>query len=393
MTTDYKFETDAIRQQVERSQHREHSAPLYLTSSFVFDSAEQARAMFAEEVEGAIYSRYSNPNVDEFISKMMRMENAEDGVGCATGMAAVYASLAGLLDQGDHIVASKSLFGSTFQVLDQILPRFGITTTFVDVTNIQAYKNAITENTRMIVVESPSNPGLDIADISALAQLANNHDLILNVDNCFATPYLQQPLKMGAHLVTHSATKFLDGQGRVLGGIVLGDAKLIEKVRYFARQTGPSLSPFNAWILSKSLETLALRMDRHCENALALSHTLAQNKGIETVRYPHHADHPQYDLALKQMKAGGGLVAFELKGGLDAGRKFLDSLHMVSLSPNLGDTRSIATHPASTTHSKLSEQERLDAGITPGLVRISVGLEHIEDITSDILLAIDKATA
>ncbi|MGV6850640.1 MAG: trans-sulfuration enzyme family protein [bacterium] len=391
MSDNSRFETKAIRQQYERSQHREHSVPLYMTSSFVFDSAEHARALFAEEQDGAIYSRYSNPNVDELVEKLKSMESADDGIACATGMAAVYASLAGLLNQGDHVVASRSLFGSTFQVLDQILPRFGITTTFVNINDLDAFTDAITEQTRMIVVESPSNPGLDIADLHALGELAKQHQLILNVDNCFATPYLQQPLTLGAHIVTHSATKFLDGQGRVLGGIVLGDLDLMEKIRFFARQTGPSMSPFNAWTISKSLETLAVRMDRHCENALGLAHELAENEAVAMVRYPHHKDHPQVELARKQMKAGGGLVAFELRGGIEAGRRFLDALKMVSLSPNLGDTRSIATHPASTTHSKLTEQERLAVGISPGLVRISVGLEHIDDIKADINQAIEFA--
>ncbi|HEX5171530.1 MAG TPA: aminotransferase class I/II-fold pyridoxal phosphate-dependent enzyme, partial [Cyclobacteriaceae bacterium] len=302
-----------------------------------------------------------------------------------SGMAAMYISLAGLLSAGDHVLASRSVFGSTHQILNAIFPRFGITHTYADIAEPPEHWEAkILPNTRMIFVETPSNPALDIIDLEWLGSLAKKHNLILNVDNCFATPYLQNPAKWGAHIVTHSATKFIDGQGRVIGGVVLGTKELIKEVRFFARHTGPSLSPFNAWVLSKSLETLAVRMDRHCENALALAKYLEAHKEVEFVKYPFLPSHPQHELALKQMRHGGGVVTFEIKGGIDRGRKFLDSLKMLSHSANLGDTRSVATHPASTTHSKLTDQERLAVGISPGLIRISVGLENIDDIIADI---------
>ncbi|HEX5171624.1 MAG TPA: aminotransferase class I/II-fold pyridoxal phosphate-dependent enzyme [Cyclobacteriaceae bacterium] len=379
------FETEAIRDQHPRTPFREHSVPIYMTSSFIFDDAEQARSLFADEIPGNIYTRFSNPNNTEFIEKMCHLEGTDDGVATASGMAAMYISLAGLLSAGDHVVASRSVFGSTHQILNAIFPRFGITHTYADIAEPREHWEAkILPNTKMIFVETPSNPALDIIDLEWLGSLAKKHNLILNVDNCFATPYLQNPARWGAHIVTHSATKFIDGQGRVIGGVVLGTKELIKEVRFFARHTGPSLSPFNAWVLSKSLETLAVRMDRHCENALALAKYLEAHKEVEFVKYPFLPSHPQYELALKQMRHGGGVVTFEIKGGIDRGRKFLDSLKMLSHSANLGDTRSVATHPASTTHSKLTGQERLAVGISPGLIRISVGLENIDDIIADI---------
>jgi O-succinylhomoserine sulfhydrylase len=382
------FETDAIRKQHERTDFREHSVPLYLTSSFVFDSAEQARAMFADEIPGNIYSRYSNPNTNEFIEKLSAMEGAEDGIATASGMAAMYASMISFLKSGDHVLACRSVFGSTHQILSVIFPRWGITHSYADVTEPETWESKIQPNTKMIFVETPSNPALDILDLEWLGKLAKKHNLILNVDNCFATPYLQQPIKWGAHLVTHSATKFMDGQGRVIGGAVVGSKELIKEIRYFTRHTGPSMSPFNAWVLSKSLETLALRMDRHCQNALQLATALESHPQVSKVKYPFLPSHPQYDLAKKQMKLGGGIVTFELKGGLEQGRKFLDTLKMISHTPNLGDSRTIAVHPASTTHSKLTEQERLAVGITPGLIRIAVGLENVDDIIADVKQAI-----
>lgn len=383
------FETEAIRDQHPRTSFREHSVPIYMTSSFVFDDAEQARALFADEIPGNIYTRFSNPNTTEFIEKMCKLEGTEDGVATASGMAAMYISLAGLLSAGDHVLASRSVFGSTHQILNAIFPRFGITHTYADISESpESWEAKILPNTRMIFVETPSNPALDIIDLEWLGRLAKKYNLILNVDNCFATPYLQNPAQWGAHIVTHSATKFIDGQGRVIGGIVLGTKELIKDVRFFARHTGPSLSPFNAWILSKSLETLAVRMDRHCENALTLAKYLEENEQVEFVKYPFLPSHPQYALATKQMRLGGGLVTFEIKGGVDRGRKFLNSLKMLSHSANLGDTRSVATHPASTTHSKLTDQERLAVGISPGLIRISVGLENISDVIADIEQAI-----
>jgi O-succinylhomoserine sulfhydrylase len=381
-------ETDAVRSQSERTSFREHSVPLFLTSSFVFDNAEQARAMFADEIPGNIYSRYSNPNTNEFIEKLCKLEGTEDGIATASGMAAMYCSMAALLKSGDHVLACRSVFGSTHQILNTLFPRFGISHSYADITDPGSWEEKIQPNTKIIFVETPSNPALDIIDLEWLGKLAAEKNVILNVDNCFATPYLQTPVRWGAHIVTHSATKFIDGQGRVIGGAVLGTKELIKEIRFFARHTGPSMSPFNAWILSKSLETLAVRMDRHCANALAIARYLEGHPDIINVKYPMLPSHPQHALAKKQMKAGGGLVTFEVKGGLDQGRKFLNALQMISHTPNLGDTRTIAIHPASTTHSKLTEEERLAVGITPGLIRISAGLEQLEDIIRDVEQAV-----
>lgn len=388
MSKKKNFETDAIRHQHERTDFREHSVPVYLTSSFVFDDAEQARAMFADEIPGNIYSRYSNPNTNEFIEKLCLMEGTEDGIATASGMAAMYSSMAALVSSGDHVLACRSVFGSTHQILNTIFPRFNISHTYADINEPHTWESKIQKNTKMIFVETPSNPALDIIDLEWIGKLAAKHNLILNVDNCFATPYLQNPAKFGAHIVTHSATKFIDGQGRVIGGAVLGKKELIKEIRFFARHTGPSMSPFNAWILSKSLETLAVRMDKHCSNALELAKHLEKNPQVSVVKYPYLSSHPHHALAKKQMKAGGGLVTFEVKGGLDQGRKFLNALKMISHTPNLGDTRTIAIHPASTTHSKLTDAERAAVGITPGLIRIAVGLENIEDIIADVDQAI-----
>jgi O-succinylhomoserine sulfhydrylase len=382
------FETSAIRTQQERSGNREHSVPLYLTSSFVFDNAEQARAMFADEIPGNIYSRYSNPNTNEFIEKLCKMEGTEDGIATASGMAAMWSSMTALLKSGDHVLACRSVFGSTHQILNTIYPKFNISHTYADISEPETWEAKIQPNTRMIFVETPSNPALDILDLEWLGKLAKKHNLILNVDNCFATPYLQTPAKWGAHIITHSATKFMDGQGRVIGGAILGTKELIKEIRFFTRHTGPSMSPFNAWVLSKSLETLAVRMDRHCQNALTLAEFLEKHEVVSKVKYPFLPSHPQHALAKKQMRLGGGLVTFEVKGGLDQGRKFLNALKMISHTPNLGDARTIAIHPASTTHSKLTEAERNAVGITPGLIRISVGLEDIKDIIADVEQAI-----
>ena len=391
MSEDKHFETNAIRTQAERSSFREHSAPIYMTSSFVFEDAEQARAMFADEIQGNIYTRFSNPNNDEYITKLCQMEGCEDGLATASGMAAMFISLAALLDQGDHVLASRSLFGSTHQVMTSILPRWGISHTYVDIMDPAAWEAEIKENTKMIFVETPSNPALDLIDLEWLGKLAKKHNILLAVDNCFATPYIQQPAKFGADIVAHSATKFIDGQGRCIAGAVLGTKEVIQKIRFFARHTGPALSPMNSWILSKSLETLAVRMDKHCENALKLAEFLEGHDEVEFAKYPFLPSHPQYELAKKQMKLGGGIVTFEVKGGIERGRKFLNELKMLSLSANLGDTRSIATHPASTTHSKLSDEERMAVGISPGLVRISVGLETISDIIEDIDQALNNS--
>ncbi|NLR90957.1 trans-sulfuration enzyme family protein [Flammeovirga agarivorans] len=382
------FETIAVRQQTQRSHNREHSVPIYATSSFTFEDADHANALFSDEVEGNIYSRYSNPNNDEFIDKLVSLEGAEAGIATSSGMAAMFLSIASFVSQGDHIVASRSLFGSTHQILTQLLPKWGVSHTYVDIHDLEGFDKAVQPNTKMIFIETPSNPALDIIDIEALAKIANKHGVLLNVDNCFATPYLQNPIKLGAHIVTHSATKFIDGQGRVLAGAILGQKETLEKVKFMSRHTGPALSPFHGWILSKSLETLSVRMDRHCESAHTVAKALEEMEEVELVKYPFLPSHPHYELAKKQMRLGGALVSFEVKGGVEAGKKFWNSLKMISKSSNLGDTRTIATHPASTTHSKLSEEERLAVGITPGLIRISVGLEHVDDIIADIKQAL-----
>ncbi len=384
------FETDAIRTQTENALHREHSAPIYLTSSFTFASAEEARAMFNDEIPGNIYSRYSNPNTDEFITKMCQLEGTEDGLSTATGMSAMFTSMAALLKKGDHVLASRALFGSTHQLFTTIFPKWGIEHSYFNLHRPEKWESMIQENTKMIFVETPSNPGLDIVDLELLGKLAKERGIIFNVDNCFATPYLQQPAAFGADIVTHSATKFIDGQGRTLGGAILGNQEIIDEIRFFARHTGPSMSPFNAWVLSKSLETLAVRMDRHCENAFKLAQYLESHSALEQVRYPHLKSHPQYELAKKQMKLGGGIVTFVVKGGIEGGAALMDNLKMISLTPNLGDTRTTVTHPASTTHSKLTEEERAAVGIAPGTVRISVGLENINDIVEDIEQALQK---
>lgn len=379
-----KFETDAIRTQTPTTGEREHSTPLYMTSSFIFESAEQARALFANEIEGNVYSRYSNPNTDEFVNKICKMEGADTGVATSSGMAAVFTCLAALLKQGDHILASRSLFGSTHQILNQILPSWGITFTYADVNKPETWEKLIQSNTRLLFLETPSNPGLDLIDLEWAGELAQANDLIYIVDNCFATPYLQRPMEYGTDIIMHSATKFIDGQGRAIGGVIVGKEQYIEDISFFTRHTGPALSPFNAWLFSKSLETLPVRMDRHCDNAEKLADFLGIHSSVTRVKYPFHKDHPQLELAKKQMKRGGGVVCFEIAGGYDKARSFIDKTNMLSRSANLGDTRSIVTHPASTTHSKLSDEEREQVGITPGLIRIAVGLEAIEDILKDI---------
>ena len=386
-----KEQSKLIRSQIARSSNREHSVPLYLTSSFVFDDAEHGRAMFADEVEGNLYSRYSNPNTAEFINKIVEMEGAEAGLAFASGMAAVFASIAGLLRSGDHIVAFRSVFGSTHQLFTQLLPRWGITTTYVDAAKPEDFEKALRPETKMVFLETPSNPGLELVDLEWLGNLKQKHGFILNVDNCFATPYLQKPIEFGADIVSHSATKYMDGQGRVLGGVVVGRADLMKELMFFIRHTGPAMSAFNAWLLSKSLETLTLRMDRHCGTALKLAQTLEQNPEIEEIRYPFLPSHPQYELAKRQMKQGGGIITFTVRGGSERASRFMDALDMILLTPNLGDSRTIATHPASTTHSKLNEEERAQIGIFPGTVRISVGLEDPSDIIDDITNALSNS--
>ncbi|SFW12069.1 O-succinylhomoserine sulfhydrylase [Sinomicrobium oceani] len=378
------FETDAIRTQIERTEFLEHTSPLYLTSSFVFEDAEDMRASFAEEKERNIYSRFTNPNTSEFVDKICKMEGAESGYAFATGMAAVFSTFAALLNSGDHIVAARSVFGSTHTLFTKFLPKWNINTSYFKVNETEKIRSLITPETKILFAETPTNPAVDILDLELLGEIAREHNLILIIDNCFATPYLQNPIKFGADLVIHSATKLIDGQGRVLGGITVGKKDLIREIYLFSRNTGPSLSPFNAWVLSKSLETLAVRVDRHCENALKVATFLEEHSQVNWVKYPFLKSHPQYEVARNQMKAGGSIVAFEIKGGVEAGRKFLDAIKMCSLSANLGDTRTIVTHPASTTHSKLSEEDRLQVSITDGLVRVSVGLENVSDVIADL---------
>lgn len=387
------FETEAIRTQIERTEFLEHSAPLYLTSSFVFEDAEDMRASFAEEKERNIYSRFTNPNTSEFVDKICKMEGAEDGYAFATGMAAVFSTFAALLDSGDHIVSARSVFGSTHTLFTKYLPKWNITTDYFKVDELDKIESLIKPSTKVLYAESPTNPGVDILDLEALGKIAKKHGLILIIDNCFATPYLQQPIKFGADLVIHSATKLIDGQGRVLGGVTVGNKNLIRDIYLFSRNTGPALSPFNAWVLSKSLETLAVRVDKHCENAVKVAEFLEGNEQVNWVKYPFLKSHPQYEIAKRQMKLGGNVIAFEVKGGVEAGRRFLDSIKLCSLSANLGDTRTIVTHPASTTHSKLSEDDRLEVSITNGLVRISVGLDHADDVINDLKQALAASNA
>ena len=378
-----------IRARVKQTENHEHASPLFLTSSFTFDNAEDMRAAFADETDANIYSRFSNPSVKEFVDRLCILENAEAGFATASGMSAVFGSFMALLKKGDHLLSCNAIFGSTHTVISKYLPKYGIDYSYINTNATEAeWEAAITPNTKMIYIESPTNPGLEILDIAMISRVAKKHQIILNVDNCFATPIGQTPIDLGADIVIHSATKWIDGQGRVLGGAIVGRKDLIHEMYLFCRSTGPSMSPFNAWVLSKSLETLEVRMDRHCSNAQYIAEKLEGNNQINFVKYPFLTSHPQYAIAKAQMKNGGGIVCFELKGGIEAGKKFLNQIKMLSLTANLGDTRSIASHPASTTHAKLSEAERQATGITPGLIRISIGLEHREDILADILQAL-----
>ena len=384
-------ETTGIRKNICRTGLNEHSSAIFATSSFVFDSTEQARALFADEIEGNIYTRLSNPSNDEFVSKLSEMEGFNDGIPAASGMSAIFLSISAFVRSGDHIVASRSLFGSTHQLFTQVFPRWNIDHTYVDVDNIDNWDKYIRKNTKVLFIETPSNPGLDIIDIEKAGLLAKEHNLILICDNTFASPVIQNPGDYGAHIVVHSTTKYIDGQGRTIGGAILGNKENMNDIRFLARQTGPAMSPFNGWILSKSLETLYIRVKQHCENALELAGQLEMNKEVKWVKYPFLKSFSQYDVAKKQMRMGGGIITFELKGGMDQGLKFIDSLKMISISANLGDTRTIVTHPATTTHSKLSPEERLKTGISDGLIRLSVGLENTDDILADISQAIQNS--
>jgi len=390
MTKKRQFETEAIRNQIPRSEFGEHTSAMYVTSSFVFDDAEDMRASFAEEKEKNIYSRFSNPNNTEFVDKIVAMEGAESGYAFASGMAAIFSTFGALLSSGDHILSARSVFGSTHALFTKFFPKWNIETSYFNISEADSIEALIQSNTKILYAETPTNPGLEVIDLEYLGKIAKKHGLLLVIDNCFATPYLQQPIKFGADLVVHSATKLIDGQGRVLGGVTVGRADLIREIYLFSRNTGPSLSPFNSWILSKSLETLSVRVDRHCENALAVAEFLQGHQQVSSVRYPFLKSHPQYDIAVKQMKKGGNIVAFEVKGGIEGGRNFLNKINMCSLSANLGDTRTIVTHPASSTHSKLSLEERKIVGITDGLIRVSVGLENISDIVKDLSQALNS---
>lgn len=384
MSKKNKNETDAIRTQITRSSFLEHSNPLYLTSSFVFEDAEDMRASFAEEKNRNVYSRFSNPNNAELVDKLCQLEGAEAGQTFATGMGAIFSSFAALLNSGDHVLSARAVFGSTHTLFTKIFPKWNIETTYFDATDLDALDDLVTPKTKILYVESPTNPGLQIIDLEFLGKFAKTHKLIFIVDNCFATPYLQQPITFGADIVIHSATKLIDGQGRVLGGIALGRKDLIREIYVFSRNTGPSLSPFNAWILSKSVETLAVRLYKHCDNAEQLALFLENHQKVKDTRYPFLPTHPQFDLAKKQMKRGGNIIAFEVEGGLNGGQQFIDHIKMCSITSNLGDSRTIISHPASSTHSKLSVEERRQVGISDGLIRVSVGLEHISDIIEDI---------
>jgi O-succinylhomoserine sulfhydrylase len=377
------FETIAIRLQTERSQHKEHSTPIFPTSSFVFDDGEEMRAAFAEEIEANVYSRYSNPSVAEFEKKMAMLEHSEAAIATASGMSAIFTTFACFLKAGDHVIMSQAVFGSTIKLFENFFNKWGISHTLVNSSKSEDFEAAISANTKILYLESPSNPGLEIFDIEALGKLCKQHEVMFVVDNCFATPYLQNPILLGADISIHSATKYIDGQGRVLGGVICGTSSHMKQILPFIRNAGPTLSPFNAWILSKSLETLAVRMDRHCSNALTFAKHLGNHPNVKYVKYPFLDSHPQNILAKQQMKAGGGIVSFELNGGFADAQHLLNKVNMFSISPNLGDTRTIITHPASSTHSKLSVEQRAAVGITDGLIRMSIGLEHIDDIIND----------
>jgi O-succinylhomoserine sulfhydrylase len=386
MSDDFELETLALHTGIHRSQFNEHSEALFLTSSFVFDSAAQAAARFSDAEPGNIYSRFTNPTVTAFQERLAALEGAEACVATSSGMSAILACTMGLLRAGDHIVASRSLFGATVSLFNNILKRFNIETTFVSATDVSAWEAAVRPSTRLLFMETPSNPLTEISDIAALAAVAKKAGAWLAVDNCFCSPALQRPLELGADLVIHSATKYLEGQGRVLGGAVLGKRDLVMDggIFGFLRTAGPSLSPFNAWVILKGMETLNLRMERHSENALEIARWLEAQPGVAKVHYPGLPSHPQYELASRQQKTGGGIVSFELKNGREAAWRVVDSVRMISITANLGDAKSTLTHPATTTHGRISQENRDAAGITEGLLRIAVGLEAVKDIKADL---------
>lgn len=381
----YSFDTLAIRAGQTRTAEGEHSEPVFTTSSYVFASAAEAAARFSGDQPGNIYSRFTNPTVRTFEQRLAALEGAESCVATASGMSAILATCLGLLRAGDHIVSSRSIFGSTTLLFTNFLAKLGIETSFVDLANITDWQAAIRPETRLMFLETPSNPLTELADIEQLAELAHQNDILLAVDNCFCTPALQQPLKLGADIVIHSATKFLDGQGRCVGGAVVGPKDIVgEEVFGFLRTAGPTMSPFNAWVFLKGLETLSLRMKAHSANALALAQWLEQQSAVKRVFYPGLESHPQHQLAIKQQSGFGGLLSFELKGGKDAGWDLIDATHLISITANLGDTKSTITHPASTTHNRLTTEQREQAGIADGLIRVAVGLEDIDDLKTDL---------
>ncbi len=378
------LETLAVRAGMDRTQHKEHSEALYLTSSFTFDSAEQAAARFSGEEEGNVYARFTNPSVTLFEERLAALEGAEDCIATASGMAAINAMIMANLSAGDHIVASSSMFGSTIQLVGNILPRFGIETTFVPLTDTAAWAAAVRPNTKLLFCETPSNPLTEVGDIRALAAIAHQHKVLLAVDNCFCTPILQRPMDLGADIVVHSATKYLDGQGRVLGGAVCASKAIVEKIFIFLRTTGPTLSAFNAWVLGKGLETLSIRIQAQSASARALAQWLESHPSVERVYYPGLPSHPQHALAMEQQRAGGAIVSFEVKGGKDAAWRVVNSCQLLSITANLGDTRTTITHPATTTHGRISPEARAAAGIHDNLLRVAVGLESVDDIRQDL---------
>lgn len=382
---DYQLDTLAVRAGQIRSAEGEHAEPIFLTSSYVFESAAAAAARFSGDEPGNIYSRFTNPTVRTFEQRLAALEGGERCVATASGMSAIYATCAGILKQGDHIVSSRSIFGSTVILFNNFLTKFGIEISYVDQTDIDSWRQAIKSNTRLLFLETPSNPLTDIADISALADLAHEHDSLLAVDNCFCTPALQKPLALGADIVIHSATKYLDGQGRCIGGAVVGSEAIVgQDVYAFLRTAGPTMSPFNAWVFLKGLETLSLRMQRHCQSAQVIAEWLEQQGNVTRIWYPGLASHAQHALAKQQMSAFGGIVSFEVEGGKEAAWKLIDATRLLSITANLGDTKTTITHPATTTHGRLTVEERQQAGISDGLIRISVGLEAVIDIQNDL---------